>query len=95
MFHCNGWCYTWAVTAVGGRHVCLPRPDPDAVWRHLREDGITHLCAAPTVLIAMLAHPDAAPLERPWTVATGGAPPSPTIIARVEALTAASSTSTG
>ncbi len=86
MFHCNGWCYTWAVTAAGGRHVCLPRPDPDAVWRHLREDGITHLCAAPTVLIAMLAHPDAAPLERPWTVATGGAPPSPTIIARVEAL---------
>jgi fatty-acyl-CoA synthase len=86
MFHCNGWCYGWAVTAVGARHVCMPAPDAGEVWRHLRERGITHLCAAPTVLIGMLAHPDAGPLETPLTVMTGGAPPSPTTIGRLEAL---------
>ena len=30
MFHCNGWCFTWAVTAVAGRHVCLRKVDPAA-----------------------------------------------------------------
>src|SRR3954466_8693242 len=47
MFHCNGWAYTWAVTAMGGRHVCLAQFDAAAVWRLLLEHGITHLCAAP------------------------------------------------
>src|SRR5436190_15066844 len=37
MFHCNGWCFTWAVTAAGARHVCIPRPDPAAVWRLIDE----------------------------------------------------------
>jgi len=49
MFHCNGWTLPWAVTAAGGRHVALERPDPDVIWDALR-DGVTHLCAAPTVL---------------------------------------------
>jgi acyl-CoA synthetase (AMP-forming)/AMP-acid ligase II len=85
MFHCNGWCFPWAVTAVGATHVCIPRPDPAAVWHELA-GGVTHLCAAPTVLIGVVGHPDAAPLERPLTVTTAGAPPSPTLIGKVEAL---------
>ena len=32
MFHCNGWCFTWAVTAVGGRHICLRKVEPGRVW---------------------------------------------------------------
>src|SRR5205085_6798270 len=51
MFHCNGWCYTWAVTAVAGTHVCLEKPAPADVFRLIEKEGITHLCAAPTVLI--------------------------------------------
>jgi fatty-acyl-CoA synthase len=85
MFHCNGWTYTWAVTAAGGTHVCLRKVDPAHVWHELRR-GITHLCGAPTVLVSLYSHPDAAPLERPLTVTTAGAPPSPTVIARMEAL---------
>jgi fatty-acyl-CoA synthase len=85
MFHCNGWTYPWAVTAAGGTHVCLRRVEPAVVWRELRT-GITNLCAAPTVLVSLYSHPDAAPLERPLRVMTGGAPPSPTVIARMEAL---------
>jgi fatty-acyl-CoA synthase len=85
MFHCNGWTYTWAVTAAGGTHVCLRKVDPAGVWHELRH-GITHLCGAPTVLVSLYSHPDASPLERPLTVTTAGAPPSPTVIARMEAL---------
>ncbi len=88
MFHCNGWCYPWAVTAIGGTHVCLRKPDPALVWRLVREEGVTHFCAAPTVLIALVNHPDAPAerLEPPLIISTAAAPPSPTIIAQVEAL---------
>jgi fatty-acyl-CoA synthase len=86
MFHCNGWCHPWAVTAVGARHVLLPRFDPGEAWRLLHEQRITHLCGAPTVLIALAAHADAKPVDWPLTITTGGAPPTPTIIARFEEL---------
>ena len=51
MFHCNGWCFTWAVAGVGATSAVSARPEPAAVWRELRA-GATHLCAAPTVLIS-------------------------------------------
>jgi fatty-acyl-CoA synthase len=84
MFHCNGWCTTWGVTAVGGRHVCLRAVDPGLAWKLIRTEGITHLNGAPTVLISLANHPDAAPFGRPFTVTTAGAPPSPTIIGQLE-----------
>ena len=86
MFHCNGWCFPWAVTAVGGVHLMLRTLEPGAVWRHIREDGVTHFNAAPTVLIGLVNHPDAAPAPRTVQVATGGAPPSPTLLARMAEL---------
>ncbi len=86
MFHCNGWCTTWAVTAIGGTHVGLRAVDPGEIWRLIREAGVTHLNAAPTVLISLANHPDAAPVDRELTVTTAGAPPSPTIIAEMERL---------
>ncbi|MBA3450299.1 MAG: AMP-binding protein, partial [Chloroflexia bacterium] len=88
MFHCNGWCYPWAVTAIGGTHICLRKLEPETVWRLVAEEGVTHFCAAPTVLIALVNHPAAPqePLARPLIISTAAAPPSPTIIAQVEAL---------
>ena len=47
MFHCNGWCYPWAVTAIGATHVCLRKLEPGRVWELIREAGVTHFCAAP------------------------------------------------
>jgi fatty-acyl-CoA synthase len=82
MFHCNGWCFTWAVTAAGARHVCLARPDPAAIWRLIDEAGVSHLNAAPTVLIDLASHPAAHPPQQPVRIATGGAPPSPALLAR-------------
>jgi fatty-acyl-CoA synthase len=86
MFHCHGWAYTWAVTAMGGRHVCLRSVDPPRAWELIREEEVTHLCGAPTVLRMLL---DAAPAEapaRPVRVFTGGAPPAPALLQRCESL---------
>jgi fatty-acyl-CoA synthase len=82
MFHCNGWCFTWAVTAAAARHVCVPRPDPAAVWRLMDEEEVSHLCAAPTVLIDLASHEAAHRPRRPVRIATGGAPPSPALLER-------------
>ena len=86
MFHCNGWCFTWGVTAAGGTHLCLRRLEPPAVWRLLAEAGVTHMCGAPTVLVMLGADESAHRLERPVRVTTAGAPPPPAVIARTEAL---------
>ena len=86
MFHCNGWCFPWAVTAAGGTHAMLRTLDPAAVWRHIRDDGVTHFNAAPTVLIGLVNSPDAAPAPRTVKVATGGAPPSPTLLTQLAEL---------
>ena len=86
MFHCNGWCTTWAVTAAGGTHVCLRAVRADELWRLLRAEGVTHLNGAPTVLVTMANAAEAGPLERGLVVTTAGAPPSPTIIGQLEEL---------
>jgi fatty-acyl-CoA synthase len=82
MFHCNGWTYTWAVTAAGGTHVCLRRVDPAPVFAAIRDHRVTHLCGAPIVLNMLVHAPAEAKLsfEHTVEVATGGAaPPSPVI----------------
>ena len=92
MFHCNGWCTPWALTAIGGTHVCLREVRGDAIWQQIREHGVTHLNAAPTVVSAILTAEAAGPLctsaaaprARPVTITTAGAPPSPTTIAEME-----------
>ena len=84
MFHCNGWCTPWSLTAIGGTHVCLREVRGDAIWQQLREHGVTHLNAAPTVVSAVLNAPKAGPLTRPVLITTAGAPPSPTTIAHME-----------
>jgi fatty-acyl-CoA synthase len=84
MFHCNGWCFTWGVTAAGATHVCLPKVDPAEVWRLIRAEGVTHFNGAPTVLTMILADPAAGRVDPRIHVCTGGAPPSPTLLARCD-----------
>jgi fatty-acyl-CoA synthase len=86
MFHCNGWCAPWAVTAIGGTQVCLREVRGDAIWQQLRQHGITHLNAAPTVVSTILNASAAGPLPRPVLITTAGAPPSPTTIAEMEGM---------
>jgi fatty-acyl-CoA synthase len=86
MFHCNGWCFTWGVTAVGGTHVCMRKVDPAAIWEALDDQGVTHYNGAPTVQIGVVNHPKAHRLARQVTVTVAGAPPSPTLLARLKEL---------
>jgi fatty-acyl-CoA synthase len=88
MFHCNGWCFPWAVTASGATHVALRKVEPGRIWRALRSEGVTHLSAAPTVLTGLGSAPEAeqGPVPHPVHVTTGGAPPSPALLARMAEL---------
>jgi fatty-acyl-CoA synthase len=89
MFHCNGWCFTWAVTAAGAQHICQRQIDSAAIWHTVCSGSVSHLCAAPTVLtmIAEAAASSAAQkLVRPVHAFTGGAPPAPALLARLSAL---------
>ena len=86
MFHCNGWTYTWAVTAMAGTHVCLRRVDPAAIFAAIAEDRITHLCGAPIVLNILVHAPDTAKrrFDHVVEVATGGAAPPSAVIEAME-----------
>jgi fatty-acyl-CoA synthase len=80
MFHCNGWTFPWAVTAVSGTHVCLRKVEPPRIWELFEDEGITHYCAAPTVQIGIVNEEAAHRLETPITAAIAGAAPSPTLL---------------
>ena len=86
MFHANGWGFVWTITAVGGTHVCLRKPDPVQVLETAGREKVTMLCAAPTVLIGLAHAPtDARQLGPPGIrVLTAGAPPAAATIEAVE-----------
>ncbi len=86
MFHCNGWCFPWAVTAVAARHVTMRAVDPELIWEFIDGEGVTHYNGAPTVQLMVLNHPRAHRLERPVTAMVAAAPPSPTLLARMSEL---------
>ena len=88
MFHCNGWTYTWAVTAAGGTHVCLRRVEPARIFAAIREHDVTHMCGAPIVLNMLIHAPAEAKLalEHRVDVATGGAAPPSAVIEAMEAM---------
>ncbi|HXV36623.1 MAG TPA: AMP-binding protein [Myxococcota bacterium] len=88
LFHCNGWCFPWAVTAVGGTHVLLRAIDPARMIELIRSERVTHFNGAPTVLLMLAEAPEAQGIrfDPPIRVATGGSPPSPTLLGRLEAL---------
>jgi fatty-acyl-CoA synthase len=88
MFHCNGWCFTWGVTAVGATHVCLRAVVAEDIYRLIEKEDVSHLCAAPTILITMSTWPGASKvkMKRKLKIMTAGAPPAPAIIRNMEAI---------
>lgn len=86
MFHCNGWCFTWGITAMGATHVCLRKVDPAEIYKIIAEVGVTHLCAAPTILIGMsvFAKENNVQLSKSLEIMTAGAPPAPMVIQNME-----------
>jgi fatty-acyl-CoA synthase len=88
MFHCNGWCFPWSVTAMGGTHVCLRAVEPKRIFELIVEHGVTHMCGAPTVLGMLIAAPAEERRKFPHAVhiQTGGSPPPAKVIQAMEEL---------
>lgn len=88
MFHCNGWCFPWTVTAKAGTHVCLRRVDPEKILQLIREHRVTHMCGAPIVLNALLNVPESARqgIEHPVKAMTAGAAPPAQVIGAIEGM---------
>ena len=86
LFHCNGWTHPWAVTAVGGTHICLRSIEPVKIFHLLASESVTHMAAAPVVL-SMLIHAPAEikqALSHTVQIATGGAAPPSKVIDDME-----------
>jgi fatty-acyl-CoA synthase len=88
MFHCNGWCFPWTITAMAGTHVCLRRAEAAAIYEAIARERVTHLCGAPVVMNMLLnASPELKrSLERRIEMMTAGAPPPAAVIEDMEAL---------
>jgi fatty-acyl-CoA synthase len=88
LFHCNGWCFPWAVTAAGGTHVMLRAVEPARILDLIRRERVTHFNGAPTVLLMIAEAPEARGVrfDPRVRVATGGSPPSPTLLERMDEL---------
>jgi len=86
MFHCNGWCFPWTITMLGGTHVCLRKVTAKNIYESIADHGVTHLCGAPVVMNMICNTPEEERREMPHTVEimTAAAPPPPAVIALIE-----------
>ena len=83
MFHCNGWCFPWTMSAIVGTHVCLRQVRAEPIWNALAEHGVSHLCGAPIVMSLMITAPDEEKrnLDREVQFFTAAAPPPERLLA--------------
>ena len=87
MFHCNGWCFPWTVTAQAGVHVCLRAVRGADMWRLMADEGVTHMCGAPIVMATLLNTPEAEKraLAKQVKFIVAGAPPPEAVLAAMKA----------
>jgi fatty-acyl-CoA synthase len=85
MFHANGWCFTWAITAAAGTHVCMRKVTAKAIFDAIADHGVDHFCAAPIVLASIASAPESEkrPLPRRVRIRTAGSPPPATVLKAV------------
>ena len=87
MFHCNGWCFPWTLSAIIGTHVCLRQVRSAPIWRALAEEGVTHLCGAPIVMSLIETAPkdEKRSLDRRVQFFTAAAPPPESLLLSMDA----------
>ena len=89
MFHCNGWCFPWTITLLGGTHVCLRRVEAAAIAEAVERHGVTHLCGAPVVMGMMLNAPEEVRAKfagHSLRMMTAASPPPASVIEAMEGL---------
>lgn len=86
MFHCNGWCFPWTVTAMGGTHVCLRRVEADAIYESMGRNKIDHMCGAPIILSMLINTGDKnkAKAVKGIKVMVAAAPPPAPVLAEMD-----------
>lgn len=87
MFHCNGWCFPWTLSAIIGTHVCLRHVRAEPIWKAIAAHGVTHLCGAPIVMSLIISAPDSVKcrLDRPIQFFTAAAPPPERLLVDMKA----------
>lgn len=87
MFHCNGWCFPWTLSAIAGTHVCLRQVRAEPIWSALAQEDVTHLCGAPIVMSLLISAPEAVrrPLSQTVQFFTAAAPPPEPVLAGMKA----------
>ncbi len=88
MFHCNGWCFPWTITALAGTHVCLRRVEAAAIYAAIADHKVQYLCGAPIVMNLLLHAPAEARRVLPERIhmMTAAAPPPAAVIEAMERL---------
>ena len=88
LFHCNGWCFSWSITAMSGTHICLRAVDPAVIFPMIVQHGVTHMCGAPTVLTMLTSVPavQRLPFARPVSLLTAGSAPPAKVLLEIEKL---------
>ena len=88
MFHCNGWCFPWTVTALAGTHICLRRTEPVPIYQSIIDHQVTHMCGAPIVMgmLVNASSQEQKTLPHSVKILTAGAAPPSAILEQTEAL---------
>lgn len=86
MFHCNGWCFPWSITALAGTNICLRKVEPEAIFNAIEKHQVTHFCGAPIVMGMMVNWHGAKQVSSPIKMMTAGAAPPAAILERMEKL---------
>ena len=88
MFHCNGWCFPWTVTALAGTHICLRRTEPGPIYQSIIDHQVTHMCGAPIVMgmLVNASSQEQKTLPHSVKILTAGAAPPSAILEQIETL---------
>ncbi|KAK7307441.1 hypothetical protein VNO77_40513 [Canavalia gladiata] len=88
MFRCNGWCFIWAMAALGGTNICLRNVSAKVIYDAIHIYKVTHFCGAP-ILLNMIAHAspsDQRPLPHIVNVTVAGVLPPFQVLNKVAQL---------
>ena len=86
MFHCNGWCFPWTITALAGTHICLRKIDAKSIYQSIDKNKVTHMCGAPIILSMLInaKRNEIIQLKNKVNIMTAAAAPPPAILAGIE-----------
>ena len=88
MFHCNGWCFPWTITAMAGTHICLREINAATIYAAIKKHDISHLCGAPVIMnmIVNASDDEKHSLKKPIKMMTAGAAPPAAVLEKMDRL---------